>query len=624
MRLLMAAALALGMFASAASADSLDTTQANIHFNLALQLYQAQKLDDAKATLAKALALVPDHPQANFLSGLIACQQNRFEDAIAPLKIAAAGLPGNADVLTNLGVAYFQMNRLAEAEDTLKQAQALKPDRGDVAMNLGMVELRLKRYGAAQKCFSSAAGLDKASGQAWLGLAEAADGAGDSAAALEARGQALQIEPDNKALRLDYGEGLYQAQKLTQAAEVLQPLQGQGDALAEFLLGILDYRQGAFDASRQRFEAALAARPDYPEARFNLAITYYDQGLYEDALRQFQTVIDKHPSDEDARRNLDITRQAAVRSWLQAGSQAFIKTDYAAALKLWKSALGLDPSNQKVKDLVDTAGTQMKLQAESLAQQAQKDWDQGKKEEAISGWSQALERDAANATAKKGLESARTEIQKMAEAFSRAVDDDVAQGNWGMAREAAGKVLALDKGAGQDLAKKIEDAAKRQFNEAAAAADALTSRGALAQAVDEMQKAVEAEPQDDAAQLKLNQAKVAFRQALNDSLAAADAAEKDLREDEAVKQYRRALELQPSNPQAKDALKRLGAKATAKGVDPSQLEDLYYQGVYAYAGGQVEKAEALWRRVLQADPKHTLAREALERSHRNRQAGAGE
>jgi hypothetical protein len=273
-----------------------------------------------------------------------------------------------------------------------------------------------------------------------------------------------------------------------------------------------------------------------------------------------------------------------------------------------------------VKDLVDTAETQMKLQAEELAEQAQKDWDQGKKEEAIAEWSQALDRDGMNSTAKKGMEGAKSEIQKMAEAFGHAADDDIAQGSWSMAREEAAKVAKLDKGLGQELSQKVESAAKVQFKEAMEAADAAGQKGALPARVDSLEKAVDAEPADDAAQLKLNQAKVAYRQALNDALAAADAAEKASKEEDAVRQYRHVLDLQASNPQAKDALKRLGAKASAKGVDPSQLEDLYYQGVYAYAAGEVDKAEALWKRVLLAEPKHALAKEALERSRRNRKA----
>jgi tetratricopeptide (TPR) repeat protein len=624
MRLLAVLALACGLLGSRAWAGPMEETQANIHFNVALKLYQTQKLDDAKATLAKALALVPDHPQANFLTGLIDCQQNHFEDAIAPLKIAAAGLQDKpetlADVLTNLGVAYFQLDKLADAEDALKRASALQPQRADVAMNLGLVALRMKQYPAAETYFSRAADLDKGSSRAWLGLGEAADGAGDTRGALSAREQALSLEPQDKTLRLELGQRLYQAQSITQAVEVLQPLQGTGDATAEFLLGVLQYRQGAFDASRERFEAALAARPDYPEARFNLAITFYDQGLFEEALKQFQSVLDKHPDDQDARKNLDITRAAAVRSWLKTGSEDFLKADYASALARWKAALGLDPGNKVVKDLVDTAETQLKLQAQELADQARKDWDQGKKEAAISGWAQALECDAGNASAKQGLEGAKAEIDKMADAFKQAAADDVAAGRWSMAREESSRVTNLDKAMGQALAQKVETAAKAQFDEAMGAADTDEQEGALAQRVDSLERAVEAEPRDDAAQLKLNQAKVAYRSALDGALAAADAAEKADNNDEAVRQFRKVLDLQASNPTAKDGLKRLGAKASAKGVDPSALEDLYYKGVYAYAAGNVEVAEADWKQVLQLDPKHTLAREALDRSRRNREA----
>jgi tetratricopeptide (TPR) repeat protein len=157
---------------------------------------------------------------------------------------------------------------------------------------------------------------------------------------------------------------------------------------------------------------------------------------------------------------------------------------------------------------------------------------------------------------------------------------------------------------------------------AAALASALAAekKGALAAQVDALERAVEAAPKDENAQLKLNMAKDAYRQALTDALAAGDKADKAGKADEAVRQYRKVLELQASNPTAKEALKRLGTKASAKALDASQLEDLYYQGVYAYAAGDTMKAEGFWKKVLASDPKHILAKEALDRAQKRAKA----
>jgi tetratricopeptide (TPR) repeat protein len=454
MRWLFAVLLALAFTAAPAVAAPLESTQANIHYNLALKQYQVDKLEDAKGSLAKALGLVPKHPQANLLLGIIASRQNRFADAIEPLKTAAAGMPTNPEAFNNLGVAQFQLGKLAEAEDAFKHVLALQPKRPDVAMNLGVLALRQKKYADAKAAFLKAAEAEPGNDRAWLGLGEAADGSGDRATGTSARSKALELQPNDKALRLELGERLYQAERLSEASKVLTPLKGAGESGAEFLLGVLAYRRGAFDESRDRFEAALAARPDYPEARYNLAITFYDQGRYDEALRQFQAVLDKHPNDDEARKNLDVTRQASVRAYLKDGSQDFLKADYAAALDRWRKALALDAGNKVVKDLVDTAEAQMKLQAEELSAKGQADWAAGKKEEAIRAWAQALERDPSNAASKAGLDGAKDEVQRLAQAYRKGAEADLSEGRLSKARAQAEKVAALDKAIGKAWAKR--------------------------------------------------------------------------------------------------------------------------------------------------------------------------
>jgi tetratricopeptide (TPR) repeat protein len=615
-----ACALAGILLASALGADGMESTQANIHFNLALRQYNAQKLDEAKASLGKALGLIPQHPQANLLLGIIDCQQDKFEDALGPLKLASAGLPTNPDPWNNLGVAYFQLGRTDDAADAFEHVLVLKPASPDVAMNLGVLRLRQKRFADAQKAFSLATQAPTASAKAWLGLAEAADGNGDAAQALQARQRALELQSTDKGLRAELGQRLYAAGRLTEAAAALQPLQGSGDSGVEFLLGVLAYRRGDFDGSRARFESALSIRPDYPEARYNLAITDYDQGRYPEALAQFQAVLDKHSGDEEARKNLEVTRQAAVHAWLKQGSNDFLKADYAAALTHWKQALELDKGNKVVKDLVETAEAQLKLQAEDLATAGKQAWDAGNKEEAIRDWAQALEHDADNSSAKAGLAGAKDEVSRLAQAYGAEADGDLADGRLERAREQVQRVKTLDKAQGLALEGRVERACRERFTTAIADADAAGARGSLATQVDRLQAAVEAEPGDAVPQLKLNQAKVALRQALDDALDAGQKADKSGKVDEAVKQYRRVLELQPGQGVAKEGLGRLMAKLKGKGVDPAVLEDLYYQGVYAYAGGDVKKAENCWRKVLEADPKHALAKEALERSERRSKA----
>ncbi len=372
--------------------------------------------------------------------------------------MAAAGLPTNPDPWNNLGVAYFQLGKTDEAADAFSQVLRLKPDSAGSGHEPGGAAPSPEEVSAeARSAFQTATSADKGQRQgAWLGLAEAADAVGDTATAILARQTVLGLQDGDNTLRLELGQRLYEAGRLSEAAQALAPLQGSGQPEVEFLLGVLQYRQGDFDDSRQRFEAALAARPDYPEARYNLAITDYDQGLYPDALAQFQAVLDKHGDDEEARKNLDVTRQAAVHAWLKQGSEDFLKADYVAALDHWRKALGLDSGNKVVKDLVDTAQAQLKLQAEDLAAAGKQAWDAGTHEDAIRDWAQALERDPDNAAAKAGLNGAKDEVGRLVEAYQAQAQADLGEGRLDRAREQAARVLALDKAQGKKLNEAVE------------------------------------------------------------------------------------------------------------------------------------------------------------------------
>jgi tetratricopeptide (TPR) repeat protein len=489
-----------------------------------------------------------------------------------------------------------------------------------MALNMGVLALKQKKYKDAVVQLEKASQEEPDNGRVWLYLADAEDGAGDKAAGTEAKAKALALDPSAQALRVELGQRFYEASELTRAAEVLAPLQDKGNAGAEFLLGVLAYRDGRFDDSRARFEAALAARADYSEARFNLAITYYDQGHFEDALSQFEEVLRLHPGDDDAKKNLEVTRQAAVRSYLKGGSQDFLATDYLAAVEKWRKAQALDKDNKVVKDLVDTAQAQLKLQSEELDAKAKTAWAAGDKERAIEAWAAALERDADNAEAQRGLEQSKDDAQKLVAFYQKQAQAATGDGRIGKAREAVAKVSALDKAAGTALGADVEAAAKQRLADDEDTAQQALKKGDLAAEVDALQDASDMDAGDAALTLRLNQAKVALRQGLDGALAEAAADEKADKVDEAVKQYRKALALQAGNGAARDGLKRLAGKAKAKGTDPAELDDWYYQGVYAYAAGDTDKAQGLWKKVLAADPQHRLAREALSRAQKRAKA----
>jgi tetratricopeptide (TPR) repeat protein len=610
------ALLAAAFFAAAfylPAASPLERTQANVQFNLALNFYKAGKLEPAAETLRKALKAVPEHPQANLLLGLVLSQQGDFKGAQAPLALASRLDPSNFDAANNLGIVAYQLKDYSAAAAAFARAAALKPERTDVLINLGVLELSQKHWPAAKEAFAKAALAEPQNAKALAGLAEAAGQSGDLPGEIAALQKGLALEPANAGLRKSLAQKLYRAERNDEAYSVVQPLQGQGDSEAEFLLGCLSYRRAQFEDSRLRFEAALQARPDYPEARFNLAITLYDQNKFSEALSQFEEVLKRHPGDEQAKGNLEITRRAAVRASLKSGSQDFLQGDYLAAMEKWRGALALEPGNKVIKDLVETAQAQLTLQAAELAGKGDLAFQAGKVEEAVGAWGSALERDPQNAEAKAGMDKVASQAKKLAEIYAADFRKRMGEGELGKAGDAAKRLAAVDKAAGAAAQKEWAAASSAEASRLGAAGEAALQKGALAEAVEKLGAASKLQPGTGVSQ-RLDKAKVALRDELARALSAGKESEAAKNSASALASYRRVLELDPSNREAQDASKRLAKAAKAKSADPAELDDWYYQGVYAYAAGKTDEAMGHWNKVLAKNPDHRLAAEALKRA----------
>jgi tetratricopeptide (TPR) repeat protein len=102
--------------------------------------------------------------------------------------------------------------------------------------------------------------------------------------------------------------------------------------------------------------------------------------------------------------------------------------------------------------------------------------------------------------------------------------------------------------------------------------------------------------------------------------------------DEAILQYRRALDLRPGYPDIRMALARalLEAQRYADaaealdlvlGVRPTLLEAMLLRGLAAYLGGDMIAAERLWNRAAESHPKEP--RVETYRSMLARRSGGG-
>jgi tetratricopeptide (TPR) repeat protein len=107
-----------------------------------------EKYDDARANLAKALALLPGDPRALYYRALVERNQGQVKEAIVDLEAMLAKYPRSRDGLRELGFSYYQQHDYAASRDAYERLQAVDPD--DLAAHYQLAIL-YRRMGEKQK-----------------------------------------------------------------------------------------------------------------------------------------------------------------------------------------------------------------------------------------------------------------------------------------------------------------------------------------------------------------------------------------------------------------------------------------------------------------------------------------
>ena len=96
--------------------------------NMCIVEIALEKYDDAKANIAKALALLPGDPRALYYRALVERNAGQTKEAIADLEAMLAKYPRSRDGLRELGFSYYQQHDYPMARATYERLQAVDPD----------------------------------------------------------------------------------------------------------------------------------------------------------------------------------------------------------------------------------------------------------------------------------------------------------------------------------------------------------------------------------------------------------------------------------------------------------------------------------------------------------------
>ncbi|MDA8091250.1 MAG: PEP-CTERM system TPR-repeat protein PrsT [Nitrospiraceae bacterium] len=268
-----------------------ETAQA--HYYLGLCLYNLKEPEQALTELNRAAGLNPAFAQAKDLAGLILLKQKRVDDAIRELKGSMGN--GQGDALTHnlLGNAYMAKDMYNEALDELGRSISMDPSLPDSHFQKGLMLVSKDKIAEGESELKKAVSLESGMPKMRILLAS-----------------------------------LYERQKDdTKALDVLTGgIKGQKtDAPLYNMMAEIHARKGDLQDCEADLKKAKSADPDYPGSYFSLASFYAQTGQAGKALQELETLCQRTPGN--------------TRALIGAAALLEAKGDNAGALKYYTLAL---------------------------------------------------------------------------------------------------------------------------------------------------------------------------------------------------------------------------------------------------------------------------------------------
>lgn len=571
----------------------------------AVILYQHDRFEDALQRLCLPAAREQDPLRTDLLLGLTLQRLGRPGEAVAPFRRALALSPSDLDAALNLGVACQATGQWSEAEKAFNIAAQGHPERAEPWLGLGALSAGRGRWPEAVERLQKASALDPRSEAAWIALSDALVQSDHLQAAVDAREKALALQksPD-PALLFKQAAGWYGLGNFEKAAASLATAH-LGDRPEVYLLnGSIQYRRGDLNEAERQFNAALQAKPDYPEARLNLGITLYGQHRYQEAVAQFKRIGWLQAGHALAQEYSRESAQAAVDEALHQGAEAVLAGDIVTAVRHWDQAEALAPGNVEVHKMLVELRSQQTPRAEALALEGDRSLASKDLAKAVQQWSDALSIDPRNARAKAGLIAAASDLKELKAAYLSTGQRFIAEGDLASADLWARQLTSLDAAAGLQLKKAVDEAVARKVAGLDASATAALKAGKPEDALPFYAQALKLTPADPRLQARKQSAQIALDAKVGQLLSQALVQEGEGHWQGAYDLQAQALALEPEDLEAREGTARLARHLNLKRMDPHAVDDLYYRGVYLYGSGETQKALDLWKQALVAAPKH--------------------
>ena len=311
------------------------------------------------------------------------------------------------------------------------------------------------------------------------------------------------------------------------------------------------------------------------EVHLKLGIDFYNKNQIKEALVEFEKAVNIYPNNEEAVRYLNEARakyDSIINEPLEEGKRALRSGELSKAIENFKKVLKIDPQNQVALEFLNKANSLVKDYIKSNLKLAENYYDKKDYGKALGAYREVLNLEPDNKEAKKGVEKVREKISEQLKAH-------------------------YDKGL-------------EYFN-----------KEKLKEAIDELKKALELDPEYILAKQLLEQAEKKYEEnkakyTIQENLEIGIDYFQNKNYTKAKEYFTKVLEIDPNHKEAKDYLEK-----TEKELEylkkQEEIAQVIGEGMIAFRRKKFNEAIEIWQKAKEKDPENKLIDEYIEYAKRS-------
>ena len=332
-----------------------DSDISTVYYGLGLAYTGLERFEDAITAYERSIAYQPDWAYSHAALASAYANMHRYTEALDAYKVAIGLDPNDEMIHHQLGNVYSKRGEHAAAVRHQLQAIAIAPEFASAHYQLGLLYAQEKRWTDAIASYQAAYVHDETLAEALYNLAQAYLRVGDTSAAR----QQMALFEKRKAVLTPLHQlrgALQRTQDTTERAQILvnigrfylkdghyekavseyQKAIGMDPQLVSAYNGIgiaytmLERYEDAVTAQRK----ALELQPDFAKAHAGLGLTYFRQNVLESALEHYRHAV-----------ALDLE---FLEARLKIGIILLNQERYAEAIDTYLAILDLNPNNPEV------------------------------------------------------------------------------------------------------------------------------------------------------------------------------------------------------------------------------------------------------------------------------------